>query len=113
MDDRELLEAAARAAGLRVKWEPVHGGLWIEPGQGIQIDPWNPLTDDGDALRLAVKLRLQVHIQDYGTSARPMSKLPEAWVGCESHKMGGDHAAATRLAITRAAAQIGSEKEGR
>ncbi|MGU3626493.1 hypothetical protein [Comamonas sp. C24C] len=42
MTDRELLELAARAAGLRVKFEEVHGCYWIELGQGIPIDVWTP-----------------------------------------------------------------------
>lgn len=121
MSDRELLEAAAKAAGIKIEWERDPAFIqerwqamvpcgWA--GQPSQCE-WNPLREDGDALRLAVKLRLQVHIQDYGTSARPTSKLPEAWVGCESGKVGGDHAAATRRAITRAAAEIGRARDGR
>lgn len=49
MSDKELLELAARAAGLTsVGW----AGLW------------NPLEEDGDALWLAVKLRLDIHFED-------------------------------------------------
>ena len=43
--DRELLEMAAKAVGL--PWE-----RWVEEGN----DSWNPLTDDGDALWLAVAI---------------------------------------------------------
>lgn len=50
MTDRELLEMAAKAAGIeRLSFDRVRRD-W----------PWNPLDDDGDALRLAVKLRLIV-----------------------------------------------------
>lgn len=62
---RELLEMAAKAAG--VDYDPeksfpkkpsgVFFGLWLnikcEPYDG-QPRRWNPLKDDGDALRLAV-----------------------------------------------------------
>lgn len=54
MTDRELLELAAKAAGYDVTWlkdsQFIHG----------RDDWWDPLTDDGDALRLAVKLHMQV-----------------------------------------------------
>ena len=55
MNGHALLEAAARAAGYKHKW--CKDGLLIDAHCG----PWNPLTDDGDALRLAVKLRMRVH----------------------------------------------------
>jgi hypothetical protein len=48
-DDRALLEAAAKAAG-----------YWSDefncPDNVPRAGAWDPLTDDGDALRLAVKL---------------------------------------------------------
>ncbi len=46
MTDRELLEYAAKAAGL--------DHLWVVEIDGISPN-WNPLTDDGDALRLVGK----------------------------------------------------------
>ena len=46
MTDRELLELAAKAEGREIKF--------VERF----IACWNPLTDDGDAFRLAVKLDL-------------------------------------------------------
>lgn len=63
----EILELAAKAAGLTVwmgEW-PQDEMLFVAPSKpdasgkvtGIE---WNPLTDDGDALRLAVKLQLHV-----------------------------------------------------
>ena len=70
-----------------------------------------PLTDDGDALRLAVKLRIDFY--------EGVGDGPEAWAGyylpaftkqkfaCEPHN--GDPYAATRRAIVRAAAEIGKE----
>ena len=54
--DKEMLEFAAKAAG--IDYEIVEG--WSGPvvGYGMASRVWNPLTDDGDALRLAVKLDL-------------------------------------------------------
>jgi hypothetical protein len=101
MTDRELLELAAKAAGI--------GPLsWIEP-DGTKIVTnvrWNPIADDGDALRLAVQLNMGISI--------PVWKRPRADVvtfrnslvnAVEEHET--DPLAATRRAITRVAAEIG------
>ena len=55
MTDRELLELAAKAAGYQ--YAKFGGYIVVDgiPGN------WNPLTDDGDALRLAVKCRIEIH----------------------------------------------------
>jgi hypothetical protein len=104
--DRELLELAAKAAGLPIEFDEGTCNGWWPNGRtstGDVDEWWNPLTDDGDALRLAVKLRLQVHIEDYGTSAR----LCEGgqWQSGRS----SDPAEATRRAIVRAAAASSQE----
>jgi hypothetical protein len=98
MTDRELLEAAAKAAGIEFGW--IHGTPRIRAEMGWT--PWNPLTDDGDALRLAVKLEMELKV--YNTSAHAASAKCERSV-CASEK--GDPYAATRRAIVRAAAEIG------
>jgi len=57
--DRELLEMAAKAAGLH------HDGVGYASATGMPIN-WNPLEDDGDAGRLAMtlcaagKMRIQI-----------------------------------------------------
>lgn len=107
MEDRELLELAAKAAGLEYHWVKVDGGSLMqasEPGSRSE-ESWNPLTVDGDALRLAVKLNLWLHVEEYGAAAR---RAGGAWLGCEAHLHGGIEAA-TRRAIVRAAAAIGKE----
>ena len=81
MTDRELLEMAAKAAGYDINWD----------GIGWQ---WNPLTDDGDALRLTVKLGIDIS-----------KSQVDYW-----DKNSTDPYAATRRAIVRAAAEIGKEK---
>ena len=106
MTDRELLEKAAKAAGHgKVEW--IVGVLGFERPH-VRFDdswswtPWNPLNDDGDALRLAVKLRLRVEVYGYQVKVSHGS-LVEA-----DEKFGvGDPYAATRRAIVRAAAAIG------
>ena len=99
--DRELLEMAAKAAG--VEYNTSYGkGLWV--GEFYSGREWNPLTDDGDALRLAVKLHLHIHVDNgYGTAVRRPDQI---WHACEAHKYGGLEVA-TRRAIVRAAAAIG------
>jgi hypothetical protein len=98
MTDKELLELAAKAAGR--KWLSYHhqkGLCCRDDSYGGLIEYyWNPLTDDGDALRLAVKLRLTPHIDGNLTD-------------CEDCTVAhlDDPYAATRRAITRAAAEIG------
>lgn len=63
-DERKLLEWAARAAGLN--FDPTFIGKYglrvaSEHNQGEQYD-WNPLEDDGQALRLANQLKMLVGI---------------------------------------------------
>ncbi len=106
MTDRELLELAATAAGFaRMKYfddvpyvsSDLNGELW---------HAWNPLTDDGDAFRLAVKLDLDVFqavtYQEVQVVGALKSTVFEGW--------GSDKYAATRRAIVRAAAEIGQRK---
>lgn len=105
MTDQELLELAARAIKL-----PECG--WMGPSFTYVKDntftDWNPLADDGDALRLAVKLGLLVYImQDAGfTSIRlPVEHIGGKYDVVEMH--GAGPYAATRRAIVCAAAKIG------
>lgn len=115
MTDRELLERAAKAAGENFEYR----GFGIGPLQLSRIvssnnengitayKPWNPLTNDGDALRLAVKLDISVNVNrvdgltivEYGYTTRAVLQ----------HWHGTDPYASTRRAIVRAAAEIGKE----
>ncbi|CAB3643339.1 hypothetical protein LMG26685_02153 [Achromobacter mucicolens] len=93
--DRELLELAAKAAGLEYHWVKVDGGSLMqasEPGSRSE-ESWNPLTDDGDALRLAVKLCIT-----------DLKLAVGALVFAEGFQE--DKYAATRRAIVRAAAEL-------
>ncbi len=109
MSDRELLELAAKAAGIEF-WFPRMNGGKNEDGTRIILTPchtkmdgevveWNPLTDDGDALRLAVKLDMRV--------SPCCARIPSGGLFTEDDE--GDDFAATRRAIVRAAAEIGKE----
>ncbi|HFH3466264.1 hypothetical protein [Pseudomonas aeruginosa] len=109
MNDRELLELAARAAGMNIQRsrldDPLHRDFLMN-GEGVRNPgqcsfPWNPLTDDGDALRLAVKLCLLVDICSDKTCVCSETVDPILQV------KGMDRWEVTRRAIVRAAAEIG------
>lgn len=102
MDDRKLLEAAAKATGVDLEWDGPPD-LW-QPMyyEGKTYHGWNPLTDNGDALRLAVRRRMTVRVEDYGAAAR-IGDDGARWWRCEAHLHGGIEAA-TRRAIVHAAA---------
>lgn len=111
MTDRELLELAAKAAGHDVKFSP-SGFPYFQAGLDTKM--WNPLSDDGEALRLAVLLSLR--IEPY-TGVKIHEKYAVANItdvySLHSYDVklselhGLDPAAATRRAIVRAAAEIG------
>ena len=99
MNDKELTELAAKAFGVAAGW-------------------FSPLTDDGDALRLAAQLGLEVSFVGddadgrdsecsvgYPESVRRPCRIKYVF---EPHR--GDIFAATRRAIVRAAAEIGKEQ---
>jgi hypothetical protein len=99
--DRELLEAAAKAAGKEHYGEyNAHAGLKTTGGW------WNPLTDDGDALRLAVKLNIYVYPRQGKTHCEWRTD-GEQTGEMYTQPHGTDPYAATRRAIVRAAAEIG------
>jgi hypothetical protein len=68
----------------------------------LKYGQWNPLTDDGDALRLAVKLTMDLEIMNW----RVQASLFDGEMAVEP-VFNSNHCAATRRAITRAAAEIG------
>jgi hypothetical protein len=106
--DRELLELAAKSVGVALQYADDEGRLPYDLNTSVD---WNPLIDDSDALRLAVKLQIDVY---HGTGDGP-----EIWAGYWMHgavrmkhacePVGTDPYAATRRAIVRAAAEIGSQ----
>ena len=108
MTDRELLELAAKAAEVKgfryVNNEPIQGGYRTGLWSDLYEDCWNPLTDDGDALRLAVKLGLFIQINT--ASATAWKWRGENWFE-QASDYADDMDSTTRRAITRAAAEIG------
>lgn len=109
-EDLELLEQAAQVADVRYDAtrstpHPVSGcffGLWLtfdgEPPEGARRY-WNPLTDDGDAFRLAVQRGIWVHPDNHTVEAVGRRAVYER---VERHH---DRGVATRRAIVRAAVE--------
>ena len=108
--DRELLVLAAKASGLttRHKWNserlalnPPVADMVVHLNGELVTTGWNPLTNDGDALRLAAKLHLQITISPCHCDVYS----PEHDLGISENFK--DNCEATRRAIVRAAAEIG------
>ena len=115
MTDRELLELAAKAAGVEAYWSSTLDE-WqkdiTEPYVGGK--PWNPLDDDGDAMRLLVKLRLPLDYSSHSWGELdPATTCGRYWESGEGRYLpfrvrhNGDPYTAARRAIVRAAAEIG------
>ena len=124
-DDKALLEAAAKAAGVdvvgyanRLLALPNHdGSLIVRHAAGGDVE-WNPIADDGDALRLAVKLRFSMHYETQFLPGGEMIDTVEVFYDrdpesgqckVEMLPLGNDPEAATRRSIVRAAASLGQE----
>lgn len=121
MSDRELLELAAKAAGIDTshKWNadrmemipPVISLVAYRDGS-LMSTGWNPLEDDGDALRLAVALQLTVWNEHISAGAayctgRDDCVYPEVDSGTSEDFLLPEDYVATRRAIVLAAAEIG------
>ena len=102
MDDRELLEFAAKSHGGIDYYKISSEGMHLKGG-GV----WSPLQNGGDALRLAVALQLEIRP---GTGAVSVSNIcyrdPLSFVWYN-----GDPQKATRRAIVMAAAKIAKINE--
>lgn len=120
MTDKELLELAAKAAGIKGRSDSF-GFVTMEAGYDADPLYWRPLTDDGDALRLAVKLVLHVDVNEFGTLVFAHESLSGCNFGLDAfgeeqpcmsfrEEYGACPYAATRRAIVRAAAEIGRAK---
>lgn len=100
-NDRELIELAAKAAG--------YGELRFLDDSSIIVNGrrWNPLADDGDALRLAVKLDISTY-QLFAMVQADYPCIDEEFNARKTICEGvlDDYYAATRRAIVRAAAAM-------
>jgi len=104
MTDKELLELAAKA------YQNAGGTI-----HEFTSELWNPLEDDGDALRLAVKFNLNVAFDSLSDGA--IVQVSISWDNDKFESgyfwmewLGKDASAATRRAIVRAAAERGKDQ---
>lgn len=115
-DDKLLLDLAAKAARVTLYWPD---DATFDVGFAIPLGPlrpnhkvrekrdwvtWNPLADDGDALRLAVRLDIQIWRRPSGVEGVHKGSV---LTNPQTESLTPDPYAATRRAIVRAAAEIG------
>jgi hypothetical protein len=122
MNDNELLELAAKAAGypwrgFSANGQPLLNADVSKPEPWLYVPyVWDPLTDDGDALRLALRLdivfqancfeeygNMLVSVRVYDTNGVEICSVQEPCLD--------DFHANIRRAIVRAAAKIGKGME--
>lgn len=124
MTDRELLELAAKAYWsdeiddvCSIRWLEIdkaigytHGDNQDHNGEDREF-VWNPLEDDGDALRLYTRLPFhELYVSEIGATVS-WRRGDGSGHGYKCDEYADEHAgdinAATRRAIVRAAAEIG------
>lgn len=105
MTDRELLEKAAKAAGMEVFFNSI--GVCQVKSNHLNAGPmfWNPLNDDAAAFRLAANLALEVDFYEYSilVSSPCGHMIDAAFTDDDIYKI-------SRRAITKVAARIGESK---
>ena len=107
MTDREMVELAAKAAGLKIEFmHEMHPIAFLDHDSDWPRSMFNPLFDDGDAFRLAAKLRIDVCYEDNDGPWHVNAWPRMTNVGCSELAEGEG---ATRRAIVRAAAEIGKQ----
>lgn len=122
MTDQELLAKAAKVYGLKDhEWDRLMDGfreLAVHgvPHCGFKGPAWNPLNDDGDALRLAVKLNIGIRSHGSGDRQQPntsvaLCDLGDYDAGRVTVRHGDDPFSATRRAIVRAAVAMANAQE--
>lgn len=115
MSEQQLLELAAAAAGMegfkysKAYTKPMVKQWTDERGRHLKYETWDPLNDDGDALRLAVKLGISI---DPDGITYPFATTQSRSGETISEAHNDDPCAATRRAIVRAAAEISRSTNG-
>ncbi len=108
--DRELLMLAAKAYGVDLLWKLGFGQIDLPPAHpyilsgGLDKD-WNPLEDDGDALRLAARWMMDVEIGITHVTATIPLAISKVFA-TEEFLDGDQRLPITRRAIVRAAAAM-------
>lgn len=106
MTDREMLELAAKAAGISgewARWHQAYGDEWVE---GLNCGGrflWNPLVDDGDGARM--EAAIGIHVTWHSDGVVCGKRIWQETAMFEDHN--GDKQAARRIASLRIAAEVG------
>ena len=105
--DRQMLELAAKAGGIRLEWDGPPDKWQPMYYKGKTYHSWDPRHDDGDSRRLQNHLRIGVEYEKLHTVA-VWCQVIDDWITeyCEDG-MGADIDDKTRLAVLRAAAEFG------
>ncbi len=118
-EDREMLELAAKAADMEIfRWEESKPRTAVVKGKRFvssdEFFYWAPLDDDGDAFRLAVKLKIHCYQYSFPGQMRNGYWAMNGYVQATRKDIderaaieNDDRYAATRLAIVLVAAEIG------
>lgn len=105
LTDRELLELAAKAAGMPAPYDE-HGVFSAWVGDPVHGHWWDPLESDSDALRLAMKLGICIQFIPQCDTVQVYQERSTTGEPFNVHVAGlGD--IETRRVITQAAAEIG------
>ena len=112
MTDREMLELAAKACGLRLVFDqngvPRNATYYAPDSNVFSMPVWNARADDGDCARMEAALGLDV---EWLTA----SVVSRYWSDCQNYHEelydahNGDRNAARRMASCMVAAQIGRD----
>lgn len=112
-NDRVLLEFAAKAAGLSdSRWDDFYASISHTASNGLKDCPWNPITSDAEAFRLAVQFGMDLTLPQ----KREQVSAAAVWFdGVLIHKMRwldddaeeSDFIEAARRNIVEVAAEIG------
>ncbi len=109
MSDSELIEMAAKVVGIDGSFDVEMGALKSatkDTPYGSAHSYWNPLTEDGDAFRLAIALGLTVSINSADQKRGGRTMVWTYGVPKIQERHEADAAAATRRAIVRAVASL-------
>jgi hypothetical protein len=114
VSDRELLELAAKAAGIGGGWEWPRGAKAATFYRDASGKAWNPLTDGDDALRLALTLNLTIRVLEkcVFVETNPETLLGQSQYSALEMYVNGDKYAATCRAIVCVAAAIAEQMKG-
>lgn len=107
MDDKEMLELAAKAAGKKIEYWHSNGNPMVRGDDGVAYS-WNP-RDDGDLFRLAVDLGINIEFNtvENVVTVQWRDRLG-GMMGLRKHAY-GDRRNTTRQSVLYLAAKIGKD----